>query len=260
MRNLLTVFLFVLLASACRQRAGVPRDRPDTSYVPTATNILPAKIVAPQATTQPRIDGVGDESCWNQTTWHAIDHNWIGPKYDSIDFAGRYKVAWDKEYLYILAEIKDDTLVNTHKPLDNYWDDDCLTVYLDEDHSGGDHQYTYNAFAYHIGLDGRIVDMGPDSTAQLYPTHCNVKIDTRGDTATWELAFRLFPHTYKGDVKDKPVNLFDGKRIGFAIAYNDNDRSPMRENMIGSVYIDGQNRNLAWITADVFGDLFLEGR
>ena len=51
--------------------------------------------------------------------------------------------------------------------------------------------------------------------------------------------------------------MSEGKRIGFAIAYADNDNSKKRENLIGSVFVPGENKNAGWIDANVFGTLEL---
>ncbi|MEN0006928.1 MAG: sugar-binding protein, partial [Bacteroidota bacterium] len=85
---------------------------------------------------------------------------WLGEPYTDEDFSGRYKLTWSEDFIYILAEIQDDTLIDIHEDgLDRYWDDDCLEIFIDEDHSGGNHQYSHNAFAYHIALDGKVVDI-----------------------------------------------------------------------------------------------------
>jgi hypothetical protein len=55
-------------------------------------------------------------------------------------------------------------------PLVQYWDDDCLEIFLDEDFSGGDHQYNHNAFAYHVSLDNQAIDIGTDKAARNYST------------------------------------------------------------------------------------------
>ncbi len=56
-----------------------------------------------------------------------------------------------------------------------------------------------------------------------------------------------------------PVKLTAGKKLGFAVSYNDNDATGGRENFIGSINIepvDG-DKNRGWIDAGVFGTLEL---
>ena len=188
----------------------------------------------------PVIDGKANEKIWEMAPWQPIDELWLGKEYDAKDFSGRYRLLWDTKYLYLLAEITDDTLVDTHPdPLIKYWDDDCLEVFIDEDRSKGEHKYNYNAFAYHLSLKNQAVDYGPDEKAHVYK-HVVCKRITRGHLSTWEVRFELYADNYKDGAFNKPVALHPGKKIGFALAYCDNDHSPERENFIGSIPVAGR--------------------
>lgn len=207
----------------------------------------------------PVLDGSGSDELWESCTWQPIDQVWAGQKPSATDFSGRYKIGWDENNLYLLAEITDDSLLDIYpEGLEHYWDDDCLTIFLDEDASGGPHQYNYNAFAYRIGLDGRVTDMAPDSTYRYFDDHCLARRITRGYTSSWEIAVRVFDgNQFEENGENVPKLLHAGKKIGFALAYSDNDRSPVRENLMGSVAIPGADKNRSWIDADVFGILVL---
>ena len=61
------------------------------------------------------IDGIANEKTWKESTWLPIDQVWMGKPVDSTDFSGRYKLSWSKEALYVMAEIKDDFLVDKIK-------------------------------------------------------------------------------------------------------------------------------------------------
>lgn len=208
----------------------------------------------------PLIDGSGEESAWQGTEWKALDQVWLGAAPDAADFSGRYKIIWDENNLYVLAEITDDTLIDIHPDgLLKYWDDDCLEIFVDEDASGGDHQYNYNAFAYHIALDGKVVDIRPDSSFAYFNDHCTSRRVTRGHVSTWEVAVKLFDgRRYSDGGENIPKTLKEGKNIGFALAYCDNDHSAERENFIGSVRVEGEDKNRGWIDAGIFGLLTLE--
>jgi len=107
------------------------------------------------------IDGIANEISWQQVKWHHLTELMAGTQPTANDFSGRFKILWDQNQLYILAEIVDDKLFDQHSdPLELYWDDDCLEIFIDENASGGNHQFNYNAFAYHIGLDNQAVDIG----------------------------------------------------------------------------------------------------
>lgn len=209
----------------------------------------------------PLIDGKADDTAWQNTEWLPLDQLWIGQAPTAADYSGRYKLLWDESNLYVLAEITDDTLIDIHpNGLEKYWDDDCLEIFLDEDASGGNHQYNYNAFAYHIALDGKVVDIRPDSAFAYFNDHCLSKRTTEGHKTTWEVAVKVFDgNHFEYDSENIPRLLKAGKKMGFALAYCDNDHSPERENFIGSVRVEGEDKNRGWIDAGIFGLLTLQG-
>lgn len=206
------------------------------------------------------IDGEANEESWAAVDWRAIDQTWLGELDGMRDFKGRYKLLWDSQYLYVFAETVDDTLIDIHPdPMTRYWDDDCLEVFVDEDRSGGNHQYNHSAFAYHIALNGRVLDIGTDSLPVIFNDHLESARITRGSTSFWELAIKLYDKGYVHGEVSSPVSLKQGKKIGFAIAYCDNDRSPERESFIGSVLVEGDDKNRGWIDADIFeGHILIE--
>ncbi|MEM5564498.1 sugar-binding protein [Psychroserpens sp. AS72] len=204
------------------------------------------------------IDGIAEENGWKSSNWHALDQLWLGHPYTATDFSGRYKLTWSNDALYLLAEIKDDILMDKETdPLKFWWDDDCLEIFIDEDNSGGNHQFTHNAFAYHIALDGNVVDMSTEKKGKLYNSHLKSKRITNGNTSTWEIKISLFDDTYIDDEANSTVKLQPNKRIGFALAYCDNDQSNERENFIGSIAVEGEDKNQGYIDANIFGTLLL---
>ncbi len=206
----------------------------------------------------PKLDGEMDDPIWKETMWYGLDQKWLGPSYEFNDFFGRYKMAWTPEALYLLVEIKDDILFDQHKnPLKLWWDDDCVEIFIDADNSGGDHQYSNNAFAYHVALDGNVVDLDQNQKPILYNNHVATKRKTNNDVSIWEFEIIIYDDSYKEGKINDPLILGKGQKLGFALAYNDNDGSPERENFIGSVFIPGDEKNLGWINADVFGTILL---
>lgn len=209
----------------------------------------------------PIIDGKPADACWQNAPWLPLSERWLGEPYTDADFQGRYKLSWSDSFLYVLAEITDDTLIDIHPDgLDRYWDDDCLEIFVDENRSGGNHQYNHNAFAYHIALDGRAVDVGRDSAFRYYDHHIRSARQCAANTCIWEVAVRLYPDTYLDDQPQAvaPLLLNPGKIMGFALAYCDNDRSPERENFIGNAPVPGEDKNRGWIDAGIFGQLELK--
>jgi hypothetical protein len=214
---------------------------------------------APRAAIAPIIDGVADEPVWESAPWQDLSERWLGPEYSPRDFQGRYKVVWSPERIYILAEIVDDILIDSHRdPLVQYWDDDCLEIFVDEDFSGGDHQYNHNAFAYHVSLDNRAIDIGTDRHAHDYTQHVESRWRQTGDKVIWELAISIYSDAYvDGGPDNRPVVLTPGKRLGLMVAYCDNDGSELRENFIGSESVPYGPKDRGWIDAGLFGSLVL---
>ncbi len=215
-------------------------------------------IEVKKAKINPTIDGIANEAIWSAAEWQPLNQLWLGNAYTSEDFQGNYKLTWTNDALYLLAKIKDDKLIDTNAdPLVAWWDDDCLEIFIDEDNSGGNHQFTHNAFAYHIALDGNVVDMSPEKKGKLYNSHIESKRVTTGSTSIWEVKISLFTDSYNDNTDNNPVVLQANKNIGFALAYCDNDTSKNRENFIGSIKVKGDDKNRGWIDSNIFGTLIL---
>lgn len=206
------------------------------------------------------------ENIWQRASWYPLNQPILGGQPESSDFNGRFKLLWDPEHLYLLAEIEDDVLIDRYaNPLEFYWDDDTLEVFLDEDYSGGEHQFNYNAFAYHVALDNQAIDIGePDGSGKTPFIALNDHITSRwrrheNGKIMWELAIKVYADDFKPNSDAKPVTLSAGKVMGFMLAYCDNDGSKQREHFIGSTKIspiDGDT-NLGYRLADVFSKLTL---
>jgi len=226
-----------------------------------AENHAPNRLnyYAPHAEIAPKVDGVANESVWELAKWQKLDQRWLGPEFSKDDFQGRYKVVWTKSKLYLMAEIVDDILIDSHRdPLTQYWDDDCLEIFLDENFSGGNHQYNHNAFAYHMSLDNQAIDIGTNEKAQNYSHHIESNWKQQGNTIIWELSIDIYTDDYNdSSTENKTVELFAGKVMGLMVAYCDNDGSELRENFMGSESAIGGAPDRGWIDAGMFGKLIL---
>ena len=149
-----------------------------------------------KAKTPVTVDGQATEECWANAAWHKIDQIWIpyGAKMKAGDFAGRFKVSWDELYLYVLVEVVDDSLSDDYSnPLQNWWDDDCLEIFIDENRSKGDHERNCNAFAYHVSLIYDAIDLNSSGSGINYKNNIRVDMDTIGtDTYLWEFAIKNY--------------------------------------------------------------------
>ena len=159
----------------------------------------------------------------------------------------------------MLVEFVDDILFDSHRdPLVQYWDDDCVEIFIDEDYSGGNHQFNHNAFAYHMSLDNRAIDIGTDKLARDYSHHVESAWKQHGNRVVWEVAIDVYPETYvDGSDQNVPVPLFAGKVLGLMLAYCDNDGSELRENFIGSESVPHGPKDRGYIDAGLFGKLEL---
>jgi len=216
----------------------------------------------------PTIDGNENDVCWNTAPWSPINQVWDPQNATAgtaADFTGHYKAVWTSDKLYVLMRITDDKLTfwNENKdPLVNYYKTDCPELFIDENHSKGNHQCNYNAFAYHISMIYKVVDSDVNCNSQLFNdvlTGARVKI---GNTYYWEFAINVYTDAYKLGASNNPkATLYEGKIMGFSAAYNDSDDSWERERMYGSQVISPPDptygTNVSYINANYFGTMEL---
>jgi hypothetical protein len=233
--------------------------------------MLAATLICPQLNatevnytqTPINIDGIA-EPTWDRANWQSMSHLMAGTLPTTEDFSGKYRLLWDKDFLYLQAEITDDVLIDKFAdPTKRYWDDDALEIFIDSDASGGLHQFNHTALAYHIALDNQAIDLGDDQKAHTYNNHLVSRWKrsvSQPHKIIWEVAIRLYPDTYT-DAKPLPsLILTADKKVGFMLAYCDNDGSETREHFMGSHKITPVNgdTNRGWIDASVFGNITLK--
>lgn len=220
-------------------------------------------LTAVQALTPVVIDGSGNDECWGRATWKPMGQVWIpyGAKMAAGDFEGKFKLAWDREYLYLLIEVVDNMLSDDHpNPLQNWWDDDCLEIFIDENRSMGDHERNANAFAYHISLTYDAIDLNSSGGGVNYKNNINVRMDTIGvNTYLWEVAIKNYSAAFNlSNPEASRVYLTPNKLMGLSVAYCDNDESNGRENFIGSMTLSAATHNESYKNANYFGPLVLK--
>ncbi len=203
------------------------------------------------------VDGYSNDFIWDNIPWYDMNNVWMGQTVDSLDYYGQFKLAWDREYLYVLVKVIDDYLQPTLKDgIENYWKGDYVEVFIDEDLSGGNHQYNHQAFAYHVSTEGHAIDLSTSKKAIFLDDHVSVKRSTKENVYTWEMAIKLFDNQFNElDSSIVPVTIYNNKRIGFSIAYGDNDGKQVRENFMGSKKTHGKNNDEGYVNSDVFGTL-----
>ncbi len=250
MKTLSLLCVGILFLMSCKQEKLT-----ETQITKKESQLIKVK----KATSNILIDGIANEKTWESADWHPLNQLWLGDSLEDSDFKGRYKLSWTNEALYLLVEIQDDTLFDQHPdPLTAWWDDDCLEIFIDEDNSGGTHQFNHNAFAYHVALDGNVVDMSTEKVGKLFNSDLLSARKTVENISIWEVKLFLFDDAYDEKRQNSPVRLKRNKKVGFALAYCDNDGSTNREHFIGSLPVDGDDKNRGWIDADIFGTLLHE--
>jgi len=208
-----------------------------------------------------RIDGYSKDSIWASLHWYDMNYIWMGKTVDTADYHGKFKLAWNSQYLFVLVEVIDEHINPTlRNGIENYWKGDYVEVFIDEDKSGGNHQFNHQAFAYHVSTEGHTIDKSMLKETIFFDDHVEVKRSQIGNKHLWEMAIKLFDNTFDENANDnKPVEIVKQKRIGFSIAYGDNDGNNSRENFMGSKKTHGNNNDEGYINSDVFGSiLFIE--
>lgn len=232
------------------------------------------KLSAIKTTSSMTIDGLANEEVWGTCPWYTIDQPWMKNSLRSstlftsptdADFKGNYKLAWDKDYLYLLADITDDVFRDDHvNPIADFWNDDCLEIFLDENRSKGAFSHVGNhfeAFAYHLAKNAiDVVDWGPTVNVGV-PLNDHIKTAISNVPGTtkylWECRIKIFDNTFfYGGANNTPVVLNSGKILGFSVAYCDNDAGT-REDFIGSGVVPGTDKNQGFKTADYYQELKL---
>lgn len=259
MKYTFIAMLFAGLAACSSPEKSVSETTNEKDSVQVESPIKKGEHQAKYSTEEVFIDGMAKDAIWDEATSYPIDERWLGEAHDSADFQGEFKAVWNDSTLYLLVEVLDDTVITIHPNWDEkWWDNDCVEIFIDEDNSDGKHQFNHNAFAYHVLTDGNVIDLGPDEKPHLYNNHIRMKRTVEGKKSTWEFAITIFNDTYVDDQeKNETVTLTEGKAMGFALAYCDNDTSETRENFTGTMVIEGEEKDRGWIDAGVFGTMYL---
>jgi hypothetical protein len=232
-------------------------------------------IFAPRIIQTPVIDGVGTDLCWDSAAWNPMPYAWkpYAEIIDSTDFHGRFKAVWNRQQnlMYFLFEITDNKFVNGYvfsKGNGDYPLYDVVEIFIDENHSGGEHSVSNNAFAYHITSGNAttyfdVVDIWPDwnwsSNRVNYKDHFpEFKRSNTGNVYTWEFSMMVLTDAFTPDFAPSGFKsvLQADKEMGFSAAYCDNDHSaanPQRDHFVGSKYLTEANSDASWQNASVFG-------
>jgi len=201
------------------------------------------------------IDGIGNEAFWQKARWYPIDEVYLGEA--NANYSGRFKAAWKDNQIYLLIEITDNNLTNSLADgFESYWQGDCVEIFIDEAQYRADHQQNHNAFTYHLMNTGEVIDIDTDNVAKIFPDTAKFQIKKNSSKYTWEIALNVYSNEYNPSVKDNSkalVQLNAGKKLGFTVAYGDNNGEG-REAFYGSTPGQGDT---GYLTSEKFGVLEL---
>lgn len=238
------------------------------SQLAVAGNLNPVQqgyYEAPFTVTIPVIDGNGNDTCWNKADWAPMDQIWIGNAVPETDYSGKFKVLWTRDHLYLLIQVVDDSLhlqpTGLTDVCSNIYNYDCTEIFIDENHSRDvDYSGTYKAIAYHMDTTYVCYYLGGSAGWVRLDDHVNFKMKrVASHTFEYEYELKVFNDTYVDGSQNTPVQLTTGKLLGWSLAYNDNDLGSTRQNMFGSKYIEGTDKNISYYNASAFGELRLIG-
>ena len=103
---------------------------------------------------------------------------------------------------------------------------------------------------------GEVIDIDTDGQPKIFPDSINFTVSKEGNKYTWKMAVTIYSNEYDPKSKSNEnakVKLFEGKKIGFTLAYGDNNGEG-REAFYGST--PGQ-ADTGYMISDKFGTLEL---
>ena len=207
---------------------------PPTPPAPPTASESVCKSIIP-----PTIDGEAD-TMYEVLPMHTPDNS-IDDVDTDKDVSGSYKLTWDDKYLYILATVTDDKLVNDSE---DPWDDDSIEIYLD----GGNEKAT----SYDTN-DHQLVFRWDDPTV-YHPSNKNAQ-NPKGidfDQITLDKGYQMeirIAWSFIG------VSVEDKHQLGFDLHINDDDTGAERDGK--RTHFD--NTDTAYADTSVFGTFSLSG-
>lgn len=194
----------------------------------------------------PKIDGNPTDACWQNTIWLPLEQRWEGVPFGFKDFEGSYKVVWTKDALFLLVAVTDDLLPTTEDATDS------LLIFLDADNSGGTYKNLSNAFVFELLPSETLHNKININNSIRTNFPISFKNQMVANMSIWEVKIPL------QDENDINTTLQNNQKIGFALAYSDVDSGTSADNLIGSVLISEDEKEVIFTNADYFGTLLLK--
>lgn len=210
-------------------------ESPRASIVVTVSNLYKVYKV----NTAPVIDGVID-AIWNNSSTVAapVAKTITGAISGTSDLSGTFKVVWDNTYLYVLADVNDDTKMNDSP---DAYNDDAPEIYIDINNDKAT-SYGSNDVQYTLGWnDGAVIGVNPSGRSSA-----NITYSISSKTAGYVLEARIPWSTLQGS----PVV---GQLVGFDFMINDDDDGSDRDGKLSW----NATTDDAWQNPSLFGTMIL---
>ena len=120
------------------------------THHPRARNIQTAKFTRKEK----YIDGYASDWPNNYHKIQAIDNVASGvAQWDGVaDISGRFQLAWDHQFLYVIAIIRDDVPFTNHKRNRDIWDGDAVEIVLGLDPNADPRRTRFGTMDFQIGI------------------------------------------------------------------------------------------------------------
>lgn len=179
----------------------------------------------------------GNDNDWSSIPAVDMNNRHMGKtvELEKGDFEGSFKIAWDRNFLYLLVKVKDDFFFHApHEKIGNRWRNDSLQVYFDtkcdarqRSFTGfDDNDYDYAVFPEESGEKATVFRYrSPDMQHTLGTS-------APPDNTVEPNIFAVFKKTADGYIYEVafpakfllPINLEDNYVLGFSLFVNDRDQ------------------------------------
>ncbi|MBY0534790.1 MAG: CBM9 family sugar-binding protein [Chitinophagaceae bacterium] len=202
MKSYLLYALLLLFAVACE-------SNPSDSATIQSAAILSA----------PSIDGKKNDDCWSTAPSVLLDKNFEGKLPHATDYMGKFKICWDANYIYILGEAYDDSLVYP----DSTSPGDHFELILAPKDSTKTQTSSIQAL-----LNQKLQADIKDSIAQKIISDSKIAVNRQDKSVVFEIAIKKSPLLEKTFLKN-------GNELQFALTYHDFDKPGVRKAIMSNL-------------------------
>ncbi len=175
------------------------------------------------------LNGV-NKSFWDNATGHiniGVQEQVWGNIGSSVDCSGELYLAWDADYLYGVAKIRDDIISSPNE--NTWWENDAISLKFDIFPASTVYDPGNSGFSYY---DIKQVDFNAEGSLAVSlsgTTNTMVYREYTGEGYNIEFAVPFNEIVNNGADPAESFNPYEGKQVGFLFEINDNDGGDNRE-------------------------------